>query len=309
MPVQSAKSSYLALTPAIVLLLCLVMFSQTVQAQWQSFTLSNGNIVIDIEIDGHAARAILDSGASSHMISSTFVKKYGQDFTKLERIKVKGVYGKKKLQLYSNIPVNLFGTDVQLDKVLEGLGNGADLLLGGAFFQGAIIQIDYPNSRLRRLSQKSVDLKKHANVPMKRARGGRFPAIQVEHNGAKVWLIFDTGNSGGVLVERGFAIDNDWLNDKTDVTELTSFGLFESSTSQNFFLDSFKIGPYELEHVSVIVPGEDHINDFGHYMNELATGTKIVRGVKAKGLIGYDILKHFIVTIDYMKYRVNLYAP
>ena len=293
----------------MVPMMCLAICNQSAQAQWQPFTLRNGNIVIDVEIDGHQATAILDSGASSHMISGAFVRKYGQDFKQLRRVDVKGVYGKKKLQLYSDIPVKLFGVDVQLDRVPEGLRNGADLLLGGAFFQGAIIQIDYPNSRLRRLSKKSVDLKKHANVRMKRARGGRFPAIEVEHNGVKVWLVFDTGNSGGILVERSFATDNGWLNDETDVTELTSFGLFESSTSLSFYIDALKIGPYELEHVSVTVPSEDHMNDFGRYIDELSSGTQIKRGVQAKGLIGYDVLKHFIVTIDYMAYRVNLYAP
>ena len=290
-------------------MMCLAICNQSVQAQWQPFTLSNGNIVINVEIDGHEASAILDSGASGHMISSAFVKKYGQDFTKLRKVEMKGVYGKRKIQLYSDIPVKLFGADAQLDKVPEGLRNGADLLLGGAFFQGAIIQIDYPNSRLRRLSKQSIDLKKHANVPMKRARGGRFPAIEVEHNGVKAWLIFDTGNSGGILVERGFATENGWLNDETDVTERTSFGIFESSMSLNFYIDALTIGPYELEHVSVSVPREDHMNDFGRYLDELSTGTRIKRGVQAKGLIGYDVLKHFIVTIDYMAYRVNLYAP
>ena len=306
---QSMRQPGILFIHMIVPMMCLAICNQSVQAQWQPFTLRNGNIVIDVEIDGHEASAILDSGASSHMISSAFVKKYGQDFTKLGKVDMKGVYGKRKLQVYSDIPVKLFGSDVQFYKVPEGLRNGADLLLGGAFFKGAIIQIDYPNSRLRRLSKQSVDLKKHANVPMKRALGGRFPAIEVEHNGVKAWLILDTGNSGGVLVERSFATANGWLNDETEVTERTSFGLFESSTSLNFYIDAFKIGPYELEHVSVNVPSEGHMNDFGRYTNEFSTGTLIKRGVQAKGLIGYDVLKHFIVTIDYMAYRVNLYAP
>ena len=293
----------------MVPMMCLVICNQSALAQWQPFTLRDGYIVIDVEIDGHEASAILDSGASSNMISSAFVRKYGQDFTKSGKVDTKGFYGKKKQQFYNNVPVKLFGVDVQFHSVPEVLRLGADLRLGGVFFQDIIIQIDYPNSRLRLLSKKSVDLNKQANVRMERASGGRFPAIEVEHNGVTVWLIFDTGNPGGIVVDRSFATANGWLDDKTDVTEQTSFGLLESSTSLNFYIDALKIGPYELKHVSVTVPSEDHMNNFGRYMDESMKGTRIKRGVQVKGLIGNDVLKHFIVTIDYMGYQVNLYAP
>lgn len=116
---------------------------------------------------------------------------------------------------------------IYADVIPSSLG-GADLLSGASFFYSAIIQIDYPNSRLRRLSKKSVDLRKQTNVPMKRARGSVFPATEVESEGENVWLIFDTGNAGGV---------------------------------------------------------------------------------KVKGLVGYEVLKHFVVTIDYKAFKVNSYAP
>jgi len=296
-------------TLTIALVLCLALSNQLVWAEWEPFTLRNGHIVIDVEIAGHAAKAILDSGASANMIRSDFVEEYGQDFTKSGKSEMRGVYGKKKLQMYSNIPIKLFGSDIKLNDAASGPNYGAELLLGGGFFQNTIVQIDYPNSRIRRLGKKDVDMKKHANVPMKRVRGSRFPAIQVEHNGVKVWLIFDTGNSGGVFLKRSFAAENGWLNEQTDVSQQMGFGIFESGTILNFHLDSFKIGPYELDNVSVNVPTQDHLSDFGRYFTEASTGTRIKKGVQAKGLIGYDVLKHFVVTIDYMGYSVNLYAP
>jgi len=291
-----------------VLMVCLVMFSQPVYAKWQSFTLKNGHIVIDVEVAGHPAKAMLDSGSTVNMIRSDFVEKYGQGFTKSRKVEVRGVFGKQKLQVYNGIPLKLFGSDITLNDAAAGPNHGAELLLGDSFFRNVIVQIDYPNSRLRRLGKENFELKKYANVPMKRARGSQFPAIQVEYNGVETWLIFDTGNSGGIFVKRSSATKSGWLNEQTKTRELMGSGIFESNRALNFHIDGIKIGPYELDNVSVIVPSQDNTNDFGKYYGE-STGTRIKRGVKAKGLIGYDVLKHFVVTIDYMDFKLNLYAP
>jgi len=289
-------------------MMCLVIFTQPAYAQWQSFTLNNGHIVIDVEIAGHPAKAVLDSGSTGNMIRSDFVEKFGQDFTKSRKITVSGVYGKQKLQVYNDIPLKLFGSDITLNDAASLPNFGVELLIGGGFFRNAVVQIDYPNSRLRLIGKDNVDMKKQANVPMKRVRGSRFPAIQVEYNGHEVWLIFDTGNTGGIFVKRSFATKIGWLNEQTKTSESIGSGIFESNTVLNFHIDALKIGPYVLDNVSVNVPSQDNANDFGKYLGVL-TGTRIKKGAKAKGLIGYDIFKHFVVTIDYMDYKVNLYAP
>ncbi len=293
----------------LVLIILSAIPGQSAQAGWQPFALTNGFIVIDVEINGQAARAILDSGASFNMIRSDFVEKHGQAFKLSNKINAQGIYGKKRLQVYSGIPIQLFGLDLVLNDVAEGLEFGPELLFGGGFFKDVIVQIDYPGSRIRLLGKKAVDMKQHANVPMKRARGSRFPAIQVEANNANVWLILDTGNSAGILIKRGFAIENGWLNDKSDVSEQVSVGVFESSKTEKFHLDAFKVGPYELDNVMVSVPMQGQVANIGKHDNRSAIGTHLKSGVQTKGIIGYDILKHFIVTIDYMAYKVNLYAP
>jgi hypothetical protein len=152
-------------------------------------------------------------------------------------------------------------------------------------------------------------MNKDANVPMKRAKGSMFPAIQVEANGAKVWLIFDTGNAGGLLLKRSFALENNWLTEAAQVTSQNAQGGFESGHTDRFHLDSFIIGPYELDNVAVRVPASDQAANIGRYRSERTTGTRINSGVQAKGVIGYDIFKHFVITIDYMSYKVNFHAP
>lgn len=293
----------------VKLTMCLAFFTQAAQADWQPFTLENGHIIIDVEISGQAGRAMLDRGTSINVIRRDLVEKFGHDFKKFGMTEVNGVDGTRREQVYGGIPVTLLDTDILLNGVVAGDIDNVELILGGGYFSNAIIQIDYPNLRFRRLSKKSVDLKEHANVPMKNARGSRLPAIQVEVNGVKVWLILDTGNSSGILVKRKFATESGWLTDETVVTKQTGSGVFESETTLNFYMDSLKIGPYGLENVAVHVPEEDHVNDFGRYVAGSKAGTRIKSGAQAKGLIGYDVLKHFVVTIDYSSNRAHLYLP
>lgn len=294
---------------AAVCILFLTLISQAAQAGWQPFTVVNGNLLIDIEIAGQPATAMLDSGSSLNLISSEFIARHELGFKKSQKLKVRGVFGEQTIQTYSNIPIKLFGFQVELDNVASSVFGGPDLLLGGGMFKGRIVQIDYPNKRIRFLDKKAVDMKQHANVPMKRAKGSVFPAIQVEANGAKVWLIFDTGNTGGLLLKRSFALENNWLTKDTLVAPQKAQGMIESGNTDSFHLDSFIIGPYELDNVAVSVPASDQEANIGRHRSERTTGTRIKRGVQAKGLIGYDVFKHFVITIDYMSYKVNFHAP
>ncbi|MCF6262472.1 MAG: hypothetical protein L3J24_02645 [Xanthomonadales bacterium] len=62
-------SNYLLDFSAVSLALVLFLMSQPAQAGWQPFTLTNGHLLIDVEIDGHLAQAMLDSGAALNLIS------------------------------------------------------------------------------------------------------------------------------------------------------------------------------------------------------------------------------------------------
>lgn len=277
---------------------------------WQTFKLINGFIVIDVEIDGRPAKAVLDSGASMNLINTDFIKDHGEDFIQSGRVRMQGVFGEETVDVYTKIPLKLFGTDIELNDAAVGNLGDADLLIGGGLFNNIIVQIDYPKSRMRLLSKKAVNLKEVANVPMERARGSAFPAVQVEANGKKVWLVLDTGNTGGILVKRSFAVENGWLHDETEKSQGDLRGITGGGDTETFQLDALKVGPYTLDNVMVHVPGADQNTNLKFdELNEHQTRSRIKKGVSSKGLLGYEILKHFIVTIDYESFRVNFYAP
>ncbi len=298
--------SILKLPPALVLFLALLPVPAT--ADWLPFTLKDGYITFGVEIANQPAVAMLDSGAEGNMISSRFVRNYGQDFHRMGKVNARGINATEEIPLYGNIPVSIFGTDITLDYVAVGPFVRADLLLGSAFFNLGLLQIDYPGSRLRFLDRKAVDLRKEANVPMKRASNSSLPAIQISIGGRKAWLLLDTGSNGGLVLKRSFASDRGLIDESTQSREVITAGINSIATYERFALDSVKIGPYELESVITSVPAEGQSSNLGS-RSYILTGTRINSGVRTVGLIGFDVLKHFIVTVDYKTYRVHFYVP
>jgi len=293
----------------ILLLLILSIFNISAQAQWLPFTLKNNHITIDIEFNGQPAKAMLDSGAEMNAVSTYYVEKYGEGIRKSGRINVKGVNGTSKTSLYSNVPVKIFGADITLDKLIGVNFSDTAILFGAPFFRSFIVQIDYPNSRMQFFPKKSVDMNKFKNVNVKRERGSLLPAIQVQVNKKNVWLTLDTGNNSGLYIKRSYALENQWLTDNHQVEQSAVMGVNGSAKTEVFTLSSLAIGPYDLEDVQVIIPAKGERTNIGRKARESLTGSKLVKGKQTKGLLGYDVLKHFVVTIDYSDYQVHIVAP
>lgn len=295
----------------LIPLVLILFISSKTYADWIPFEFHNNHITIEIEVSGQKARATLDSGANINMIDRKFVEKFGQDYRRLDKIRIKGVNGSSLVQMYNNIPVKMFGGDFDLDNIVEGDLGDSTILLSSEFFSNVIVQFDFPNSRLQLFPKKAVDMDKFENVPMKRARGSGLPAIQVKINGKKVWLTFDTGNSGSIYLKRSIAIDEEWLTAETKIKQSTVSGIARAAKVDEFTVNSFKIGPYELDNVPIMVPAEGENTNVGESERETSTAnnSRISRGIKSKGIVGFDILRHFVVTVDLDDYQLHIVAP
>ena len=294
--------------PTLVLVTLLVFIPTTSNADWLPFSIEKGKIIIDVEISGQPAKAMLDSGAMGNLISSHFVEEYGQDFHKSGRAKSIGVNATRTIQLYNNIPVSLYGTHISLDKVAAAPLSSVDLILGINFFHVGILQIDYPNSRFRFLDRKSVDLKKQSNVSMKKSSDSYLPAIEVVLGGETTWLQFDTGNTGGLILSRSLALDRGLVDESTYVKKIKVVGVNANAIYESYEIDSVGIGPYVLDDVKMAAPAEGQSANLGR-SGISATGTRKKQGVRTHGVVGYDVLKHFLVTVDCEKYQMHISAP
>ncbi|MEE4216496.1 MAG: retropepsin-like aspartic protease [Xanthomonadales bacterium] len=288
-------------------LLCTVA-PVTLSADWLPFRLERGHIMVDVQVAGVPAEAMLDSGAMANMISNRFIEKHELEFARSGKVRAKGVNSVETIPLYNNVPLSIYGVDISLDKVAASSFRSADLILGSGFFRSGILQIDYPNSRLRFLDKKAVDLKKHANVSMRQASESLLPAVEIVLQGEETWLLFDTGNSGGLVLKRSFALGRGLYDDNTASEQFIAAGINTIATYERFALDSVIVGPYELTDVVTAIPAEGQSANIGE-RQYAATGTRLQRGVKTNGLLGYDVLKHFVITVDYKNYRMHIHAP
>lgn len=281
-------------------------FAHASVSPWLNFELYGGHIALPVTVSGHSTFAILDSGSQVSAINKAFMEKHELEYTGTGSTYIEGVFGKKRHNKFSNVPVGIFGTTMKIDNVVEvSLGHSSKgLLLGAALFQGNVMQIDYPNKKMRLISRDSVNLHEIKNVPMVEQRGSGRPLVEVSLNGRKTWLVLDTGNAGGIMIERSLAEGLDLANTSNQVHK--SSGMNKSGNMETTRIDKVVFGPYTLENTLVSFNAEgSNINLNNQFKT---TGTRI-RGKKVEGLIGYEVLKHFVITMDYGRGYLHAALP
>ena len=267
---------------------------------WIPFELQGGHIRIPSKVAGIQGESVLDTGAAGVAISDLVAEQAGLRVKRNTQVSVQGVTGTMQSVMYRKAPVHVFGADFEI-KDLVGMGYRDDMqmLLGAPLLTLFVYQFDYPNQKLRALPHKAVNLKALSNIPSKRdSRGGRMPVLQVDLNGQeKLWLTMDTGNNGGLLINRKVAKKHGWL-EQYAVEEGSIAGVTGQANTESFKLPRVKFGPFELENVKVVVPAQ-------------GVSMPPVEGyrIASKGLIGFDILKHFVVTVDYKIGKVHVALP
>ena len=291
----------------------LILFFLTLQCSagvtdWYDFSLQGGHVKIAASISGIDTFAILDTGSQLHAINKSFVKKHDLSFHKGAQINVKGVFGTEKMTSYNNVPVNFFGIDTELDRMAEiNFGHHTNgLLLGAGFFNQFVTQMDYPNNKIRLISHDSIDVGNFKNIQVQTQKSTGMPIVKVGlPNNKSLWLLLDTGNSGGMIIERKVAKSMGWLS-TLETKSSIAMGATSIAQTDSFRIPFLKFGPFELENVLVSIPAEGtHANLVSQYQK---TGSHI-KGKKVKGIIGYDVLKHFLITIDYQNGNAHIGLP
>lgn len=280
--------------------------------QWLDFTLDDGHIFIDITLDGKPAKAILDTASAMNGISSAYLAEVNHTFTKVGRERIQGAFGEDIRDKYNSVPATLFGVPLNLDGLvsLDFGDKEKALLLGAGFFDDFVTQIDYPNQRIRLIDRDSIKLSALRNVRVEKDAASNMPIVNVTMNHQDdVWLMVDTGLNGGILIERSIARKNDWLTSGFKTVHTDSTGVARKQAIDSFLLPSVIIGPFEVENVIVSTPvaGQD-ITLMSTVGEKRQTGTRI-RGNRVEGVLGYDILKHFVITIDYERGFMHVGLP
>ncbi len=205
------------------------------------------------------------------------------------------------------MPLQLFGADTELDDLVEGRFSSPDIavLLGAPLFSQFIVQIDYPNSRMRLLTRDAVDLGAVENIPFRQQLGSGQPIVEVTVNSdERIWLLLDTGNSGGLDVDRATAGRLGWLELAKQSRKASDIS--RTAAVELFSVPELKFGPYTLENVMATVPVEGetaYLESRGYRVGS------VIRDKKVVGLLGYDVFKHFLLTLDYRGGHLHVGLP
>lgn len=292
------------------LLLTLSLAFSTVANSWEPMVVENGHIRVESSVAGVKGYSIIDTGAEVNAINTNFVRSNNLKFDRSNtKVRISGVYDEDTRRVYNTIPVNLWGTDIPFRGLVDlNLGEpDLQLLLGAGFLANFIFQFDYPNKRMRVFPRDAMNLKKLKNLQSKRDPGGGSPLVKVKMDGRAVWLTLDTGNSSGIVIDRTIAMQEKWLS-RYEEQSSSGRGVISSGQSLTFSLDTLEIGPFELGNTLVSVPKKGRTWKIFERTSTTGSNVKRQRG-KSRGLLGYDVLKHFVLTIDYKTGHLHIAPP
>ncbi len=291
-----------------VILLCSTQLSAEV-TPWVDIDIRDGHIYIPSTTGGISGHSYIDSGERHNAINARFLAANDIHTNISGRRKVRGLYEIERRLVHSGVSTELFGTRLEMNNLTElDLPGQTQLLLGAPFLDGLIFQFDYPNKRMRAFSHDSIDMPSLQNIEAKRDVYNGQTIVKVRMNDAEdVWLVLDTGNDGGILLQRKVASRAGWLDrypsERIHLSDVNASGAHDS-----FALPSIRLGPFEVEQARVTVPIEGQELPMFERQKATSTHTKTARR-KSRGLLGYDVLKHFIVTLDYRNAAVHLALP
>lgn len=294
----------------IFLLAFTMLWSSSVFGQatsWIPFEQTQGHVRIKVKVDGIETDAIIDSGSQVNAVNTAFLDHHKLSYISHQRIRIKGVHGTDDRPIYKDIPTDIVGLELSMELVGIDLSDpSVGLLLGAPILNEFILQFDYPNSRMRFAMPQSIDLIKMGNLEMRAQSGSGQPIVKVNLNDeSDLWLLLDTGNSGGIYLPRNVAESNNWLT-RFPVEQGTSRGVNKQADVDLLRIPHIKFGPFVMDDVGVTVPAEGAAFDFGG--RNLTLNSRI-RGVRVSGILGYDVMKHFVLTIDYKNGRGHIYIP
>ncbi|WP_046004116.1 aspartyl protease family protein [Pseudoalteromonas rubra] len=272
---------------------------------WIPFELDHGNITIPVTVAGIKSKAILDTGANANAINQHFIEHHKLQLTQSGNVEVEGAFGRARQAVYNNVDVELFGMKTALNVSNFRLGTpGYSLLIGAGFFNKFVIQIDYPNRRMRMTTRDVIDVGKHENIKTQAQKGTGYPIVQVEMAGKKVWLLLDTGSSGGITIGRRLADGLDLINPDDEL--ILASGANTIAKLRSTTLGELTFGPFTLSNVKLTYPekGQKLIK-----LPQYSHTSSMIKGRKVRGIVGFDVLKHFLVTLDYARGHMHLSVP
>lgn len=271
---------------------------------WIDFQGSGGHVEFEVEVNGVPAGAILDTGADTAAVSASLAERAGIDLNQNRRVRIIGVHGQREVPTTGRFTLQFAGQPVEVGELPVVPAGGVDVVIGRSMFEWAVVQIDYPNDRIRFLRREAVDFK--GNVKIKTTRRGA-PMIRGRVGGEGLWMLLDTGNSGLTVMKRRFVLRHDFDDHQAGDLELVGMGAIARGDQHLLSVPRFDLGPYRFE--SLLATYSTGGNDgFDHRRNRHGSRMLTDRA-RYDAILGYEVMRNFLVTMDLAGERIHLAVP
>jgi predicted aspartyl protease len=263
------------------------------------FMPTSGAVFIHASINGHEGKFLLDSGASEILVYRPYADKLNLKI--LGRTSFGGIAGGVVKARYARADTIAVGKNTLSNVIVTFAGGGfgdVDGIMGYDLLAGALVDVDTANQTIRILDATKMEpaIAKGAYAFTVNL-AGLSPEIVLKVNGVTTHPIFDTGNSSFITLSEDLRNsgkivalnDTIRINNQEYTYEFTSYGVDgpEQHPSKCARLNEIVIGPYRNEKVETCFASPKVFGRDG-------------------GLIGFDFLKHFNWTFDYVDSKLVL---
>jgi predicted aspartyl protease len=242
-------------------------------------------IMINLAPEGNAPFVmLLDTGASGSVMTPEMAREMG---ISIRRSKTSAY--RRKTRLGRDL---LFWIDTSSSDTASSSGWSVGLL-GANFLKNYVLELDYPGRVVRFYDPKKYKFPKTVTAPNERIvklrRGGTRFGVEVEIDGKSVFTLLDTGAPMGLLLS-GSAAKKVGI----DVDSLEEFGgvqLMAGGTETRIYeTEDLRFAGFDFPLMPIVVAPRGLYNQGGN----------------TDSAIGYDILRHFVIRLDYKKSRMWL---
>lgn len=271
--------------------LCSFANAATNDGAWTPITVDQGSVQFNAHVSGDPVRVRLGSASPSSSIVESFVLAHRRsDDPDQASIPL------AERPPIIDLPLLIESRRIVLPTVYRVAAMATDMHLGRDFFSDAIVQIDYPNLRLRVLDEDALTLRQLANVPARRVNEQIGTHIRIEIQGQMVWAAMATEYSGALMIPRVVAREHDWIQgDDVELGEvLDSDG--NPLLSEGIALSDVTIGPYRITDVQAVIMEDGESPLAGSYDQTTA-------------IVGNDLLKYFQLSVDLDRAYVHVQTP
>ena len=270
---------------------------------WMQLTSDDGRLVIDAKVNQVPTKLMFDSGSSINAISAELAAQAGVAVNKSRSIAVRGAFDQTDVNLSGDFKLELGDSEVTLTG-FPIMQSSTDIILGRDIFQRMIVQVDYPNNRMRLLEYEQMQFS--SNIKFK-IGAGDAPLVRASVNGKRAWFLLDTGNSGICLLSRKYVSRHNLDEYRVEGAQISGMGVHRRMGIQLLKLPELNLGPFAFEGFLAGYAGDKNdgmdgsMAKYGSLLRTAATDFD--------GVLGYEIMRNFIITMKLGDNMVNLAVP